>query len=117
MPVTLTDNANERSTYAVDVSFFDEDDVAVTPTSITWTLSDVQGNVINSREDVAVAVPAATITIVLSGLDLVLDNTYVSNIRKILIKATYTSTLGSGLPLRDEITFEINDFSAQTGIV
>lgn len=110
MPIHLEELANERSTYAVRVSFFDENGAALTPTAVTWTLSDAVGNIVNSREDVAIS-PASAITIVLSGADLAITDAYYETTRKLLIEATYTSSLGAGLPFKDEITFSIADFT------
>ena len=49
--------------------------LTVTPTAVTWTLTDGAGTIINSREDV-VATPGATNTIILVADDLeILDQT------------------------------------------
>jgi hypothetical protein len=106
MPAQLSTEAIEESTYPVTVSFTDEAGAAVIPTAATWTLSDKNGNVVNSREDVVISSLAASVTIVLSGDDLALSN---GRIRKLTIKATYNSSLGNGLPLKDEVTFLITN--------
>lgn len=116
MPVKLTTLANERSTYGIEVTFLDEDGDLVTPvaSSVTWTLTDGLGTVVNSRENVAIT-SASTITIVLSGADLAVDSSlYQGRDRKLIIKASYNSDLGSGLPLRDEVSFRIQDFPGLT---
>ena len=66
--------AVEKSSVGIVVSFTDEDGVALIPTTITWSLADLNGAIINSRTDIAIAVPAATQTVVLSGDDLALKN-------------------------------------------
>lgn len=102
----LTTKAVERSTYVVTVAFSDEDGNAVTPDSITWTLSDTSGNVINSRSDVSISVPAASNDIVLSGADLAIPRWRFLG-RVLTIEAVYDSDAGSNLPFKDEITFDI----------
>lgn len=101
---TLT-TAVEKSTYVVDLSFTDEDGTAVVPDTITWSIRDNAGNIVNSRDAVS-ATPASTVTIVLSGDDLAYD-AYTKTARTLTIEATYTSTAGAGLPLKDEHTIPI----------
>jgi hypothetical protein len=107
MPSTLTTLANERSTYVITAAFTDAAGDAVVPNSITWTLTDEAWRVINSRSAVAVAVPAASISIVLSGADLALHDAKDSGGRVLTVEAEYDSTEGSGLPLNDEVRFRI----------
>ena len=102
----LATKSLERSTYVVTVAFTDEDGTAVTPDSITWDLTDSQGNAINSRTSVAIAVPAASNNIVLSGADLAIPRP--GDLWRIMtIEAVYDSSMGSNLPFKDEITFEV----------
>ncbi|KKN06567.1 hypothetical protein LCGC14_1075830 [marine sediment metagenome] len=78
LPVTILDtNASEEGTYAIDdIQFLDSQDppVAVTPEvgSVTWCLTDKNGTIINSREDVPIT-SASSMTIVLSGDDLAIS--------------------------------------------
>ena len=78
LPVTILDtNASEEGTYAIDdIQFLDSQDppVAITPeaSSVTWCLTDKNGTIINSREDVAIT-SASSMTIVLSGDDLAIS--------------------------------------------
>ena len=75
LPVEILDtNASEEGTYAIDeIQFLDSQDtpVAITPEvgSVTWCLTDKNGDIINSREDVPIT-SASSMTIVLSGDDL-----------------------------------------------
>jgi hypothetical protein len=106
--ITLTDAANEQSTYMVDCVFTDEDGDPVTPNEITWTLTRTSGVVVNSRNAVPVATPASEITIILFGDDLkIFDGDSSPAKRKLLVEALYNSDLGNDLPLRDEATIEI----------
>lgn len=101
-------NANEQSTYAITISFTDETGAAVVPSSATWTLTDTQGQVVNSRSAVAISALAASKTIVLSANDLSLAG-YFGRDRVLTIEAVYTSSLGAGLPLKSEVRFTITD--------
>ena len=116
MAITLTARANERSTYIVDVSFWDENDVAVVPNAgLSWTLTDENGTVINGRDATAIS-PATTVSIVLSGLDLAIGDGLYGTQRHLLVEGTYNSSLGNNLPIKEEIVFRINDFVHLTGI-
>ena len=101
----------EESTAKVTVTFTDEDGASTTPTAVTWALTDAAGNVINSREDVAVT-PAASVSFLLTGDDLAIGSNGTQ--RVLLIEATYNSTLGSGVPLKSQATFRIQDLVAVT---
>jgi hypothetical protein len=106
MKIDLFTTVNEKSTLPIEASFTDEDGAAVTPSSITWTLTDHNGNVINNREDVS-ATPGETVTILLSGDDLAIGSN--GRVRVLTVEALYNSTLGNDLPLKEEIYFSIKD--------
>ena len=112
MPVRLpSPHAIEQSTFAVEISFTDEEGAALIPNSgLTWTLTDKEGTVINARQDVAIT-SASTVTVVLSGGDL---NTDDGNYRVLTIEGTYNSSLGNNLPLKDQAEFYISDLVAVT---
>ena len=104
--------AAEESTYVVAVSFRDANDAEVVPDSITWSLRDPDGTIINSRVAVAVAAPAADINIVLTGDDLAKRRTQRYEPRLVHVDAVYTSDLGAGLPYHGEFLFYIEDLVA-----
>ncbi len=106
----LTTVGREKGTYAISSSFTDEDGSAVTPDSLNWSLSTTGGTIINSRTNVSVASPASTTTVVLKGDDLAMQ-TGESGIvrRRFTWQGTYTSSLGSGLPLKEECEFPLED--------
>ena len=104
MATTLTTHAVEESTYIITAAFADENGDAVIPSAITWTLTDRSGTVINFRDEVAVAVPAALVNIVLSGDDLA-----GIGLRILTVQGIYDSASGSNLPLNDEVIFMIDD--------
>jgi len=100
----LTTKAINGSTYVITCSFADADGTAVTPSALTWSLTDDAGKVINSRSSVVIS-PAATVTIVLGADDL--DNDQGSN-RIITIEGTYnSSTYGNNLPIKEQASFTI----------
>ena len=111
---TITQVVNEKSTVVFTVAFTDEDGASVTPDSATFTLSDIKGNVVNAREGVTMSRLAASVDIVLSGEDLVISETLYNNDRVLTVEATYSSSLGSGLPLKTQSLFTITDLTKVT---
>ena len=99
MAITLEPNALEDSTYVVTAAFTDEDGIAVVPNTVTWSLKDKSGTVINERTAVD-ETPASSLDIVLSGDDLD-PGAPDSDVGLILLTVTapYDSALGAGLPL------------------
>lgn len=114
MPSELTTHAVERSVYGIVVSFVDDTGAATTPSAATWTLTDSAGEVVNSRTAVAISPLATTATIVLSGADLALLTTLQGNARYFLVEYTYSSSLGVGLPAKDQVLFYIDDLAGVT---
>lgn len=108
MPATLETNAIEEGTYIITASFTDEDGEAVVPDAVAWTLTDRLGNVINDREDV-VFTPATSVEIVLTGDDLAIGTR--GSLRIVTIEGTYDSDAGSGLHLKDEVRFQIDNLT------
>ena len=103
--------ANEKGTCIITCAFATDDGTAVTPKTLKWTLVDNLGNVINEREQVEVSSLSTSIDIVLSGDDLSAtgsENTKYFK-RFLIVEATYNSTSGSDLPLKDEVLFQIKN--------
>jgi len=111
MPTDLTTRAVEESTFIVTATFTDEDDDYVSPNSLTWTLTDGDGNIVNSREDVVVSSPSTSEDFVLTGDDLVVAG---SSVRILTLEADYNSDAGSGLKLKDQVQFFIHNLPAVT---
>ncbi len=107
MATKLTLKANELSTYIITVEFTDEDDQAIVPTSMTWTLTDRLGTVINNRQDVSIFDLSAAVDVVLSGNDLRVVST--GETRILTVKAIYDSGSGTSLPLNDEVEFAVKN--------
>lgn len=107
------DDVNEEGTVDVDVVFKDENGAAEVPTAATWTLTDRRGTVINSRSAVTIGSLASTVTITLSGADLAVQSGETARLvpRRLLVKATYDSSLGTGLPMTEEFTFNVINFA------
>lgn len=104
--IDASDYPNERGTLKVTISFTDESGDAVTPATVTWSLTDENGTVINSRSNVSIGSLDTSVTLVLSGADLALVNASVDRI--LTVRITYDSDLGSGLTENEEALFKIN---------
>jgi hypothetical protein len=93
--MTNLGSVEPQGVFLVTKSFTDVAGDAVTPTAITYDLSDEYGNIINSKEDVVVTPLATSATIILSGADF---NPEESRTRIITVTAIYDSvTYGNGL--------------------
>ena len=60
--------AEEGSSFYPTMYFYDEDGVAMTPTTLYWKLTDLEGNII--RATVTVGAPSTSLTVALTGTDL-----------------------------------------------
>ncbi len=111
MATILSVNAQEKSTYVITAAFKDENGQDVVPDSATWTLTDEDGTVINSRQDVTISSLAASVNIVLTCADLAVDTGFAGTAQEriITVSATYTSSLGSGLCLKSAAKFNVEN--------
>jgi len=101
--------AKDESAVEITFTYTDKDGIAVTPDTVTWTLTDFDGKVINSRKDVSIAVPSTKNSFLLQGDDI---NTKDGLVRIVTCDAVYTSaTYGAGIPLRDQGQFNISAFT------
>lgn len=101
----------EKGTAVFNLSFYDENSIAVAPNSIYYSLTDVAGTIINSRQDFGLSNPAASVYIILSSYDLQISSGYQleSEQRRLLIFSLYNSSLGNNLSLRHMIKFDITN--------
>ena len=108
---TLDTPAEERGTYPIQIKFYDETKTLVAPDTAVWSLSTMDGQIINSRQTVTIDSPTNTEVITLSDEDLIiLDKERAFEHRVLTIQATYTSnTLGAGLPLNKAVSFKIRN--------
>ncbi len=102
-----TKAAKQNGTFAIDLSFQDEEGDAVTPTTVNWTLRNSDGEIVNSRNTVSLT-PAASIELVLSGDDLPADEAdgEYSHLW-IIVAGTYSSDLGEGIPFSDQVRISV----------
>ena len=109
MPTLITTEALPNNTIGLTLTFTDDNGDAVTPNAgNVWSLTDTQGNIIKSREDVNI-VEASTVTIALTGDDLAATGVYDDGIRFVVVEGDYDSDLGSGLSLNATHQFVIGD--------
>lgn len=108
MPTKLTEQAVENSSFGIRSTFTEKTpggDVPFTPnTGLTWSLSNRDGSPVNGKTDVPIT-PAPFIDIVLTGADLALIGGPVE--RYVTVNGTYDGVLGNGLPIVDEVSFQI----------
>ena len=105
----------EQATKFIDLAFLDEAEAAEDAKTLKWTLTDIFGNIINSRDQIEVANPSSEETVVLSGNDLAIFNDEPSaskGKRLFTAEATYDSTLGNDLLLTGEANFTVIDLTA-----
>jgi len=110
MPITLELHADEESTYLATAAFTDAAGDPVTPNAgtIKWTLSDLEGTVINNKNNVVIA-SATSVGIVLSGKDLAMQTGETGTVKRLLtVVAVYDSTEGTDLPLNEEVIFPLD---------
>ena len=106
MPYELTEEERplEKSTLVINAAFDDEEDTPVAPNEISWKLTDEFGSQITGA--LGTITPSTSVDIVLSGDDLIITNTEKLT-RLLYVETTYDSNLGSNLPLKDYVRFDI----------
>ena len=108
MPAKISVHAREKCNYTVSITFYDEVPALVIPTALTWTLTDMDGNIINSRDAVPVTPSESTEDVVLGSADTVVVAGQ-TNERLFLAEWTYNSTYGSGLASKEQAVFVIDN--------
>ena len=106
MPAKLTLSAVEKSTIVITASFHDEAGSPMIPSTISWSLLDEQGEVVNNRNDVVVE-PSTSINIVLTGDDLDIKKNEIAESRTCVISGRYNSSYGTDLHYSDSVFFQI----------
>ena len=109
----LEERAKEKGTYPIKLSFFDDSDPRqpVTPNTMTWTLTNENGVVVNSKQDIPISVLTTVVTVVLSGDDLQILTGDAEELRILTVEGDYDSSLGSGLALTDQVGFYIENLA------
>lgn len=109
IPVTAPENGSVKTV----ISFKDpEDDTAIEPETATWTLTDLNGTIINARSVVDLT-PAEDITLILSGDDLQILSTETAleyAHRLLTIEATYDTGSAVIVPITQEFLFQVENF-------
>ena len=108
MATILSTHAQEEKSYIITLTFT-EGGVGYTPTTLTWTLSDMDGHIVNGRAAVAATAAGTTQNVVLGGTDtsIIAGQT---NERMFLAEWTYDSAVyGSDLAGGYEAIFVIDN--------
>jgi hypothetical protein len=114
----LDDRANEEGAIYIDLAPTDEDGNAVTPATLAWSLTDINGSLMNDREDVdfesddgtgSAGVLSTAMTLKLFGNDTALHTTAGSNERVVTFKYTYVDGDGDTVQDNQQIGFYIDD--------
>lgn len=99
--------ADERSSYFITVELYNEQGAKITPITFKWKLTDMAGNVINSRSEVTVSNPADANVIALTGDDLSVFEDAITY-RLVTVWGTYYSPLANGnVDFRQQIKFAV----------
>lgn len=109
MAQEYTGHVKEKGTFVIQSDWKDDAGAATTPTAATWTLTDEDGTVINSREDVVISSLSTTNYIVTTGDDNALQSATDNGKRVVTVEFTYTSDRGSGLKGKDEYIYWIEN--------
>lgn len=106
----LTQHATEQSTFPIRVVMRDGDGTLITPNDdIVWSLCDGEGNVINSRLNVAYSPPSSTVRVLLKGNDLLMQkDRSESEERCLVVHCTYDSDLDTGNPFSGKQWFYVD---------
>lgn len=115
MILILPTRMDEGGAYFINIATVDETGAAKAPLTLNWTLTDNTGQVIiNNREEVDIPSPAASEDVVLNDADCALldGETAKEIIRIFTVKGTYNSDLGSGLNLRGQCQFYLDNYAA-----
>lgn len=100
MPTKLDVEQLEGGTVIVKCSFSDENGNSVTPNTLTYSLKDIDGAIINTKDTISIT-PDATVYVALTGADLPYRRVYFE------LNGEYDSTYGNGLKLHDYAQIEL----------
>lgn len=99
--------AQQEGTLAIRFTFRKNDRAGelVVPETLSWSLYNSARGVINSRLNVAIETPASPQVIVLSDADLQRVTSNIREWRSLVLKGTYDSDFGTGLPFTRAYNF------------
>lgn len=126
MAFELKTRATEQGTLILEGTAMVGTSAVVPNGNVLWTLTKLDGTVINSRQDVSVTPSGSLITIALSDNDLqmfsddpvqsVRYGTTVARLkvgkRVLLVEFTYNSSAGNNLPVKDQVFFQVEEVIA-----
>jgi hypothetical protein len=104
--MTVLSSVNDRGTKIVTITFYDENDQIVQPTSATWTLVDEYGRVINNHNRDPVSPIANTYDITLYNDDHAYQD---GDKRHLIIEAIYDNGVVADLTMKQQATWEVID--------
>jgi len=99
----------EGASATFTISWFDKAGAANTPASMVWSLTSLDGTVVNERSDVAITSLSTSNTITLSGADTYLWSKY--STKRVI---SLSGTLSDGDKLTESIVFTIENVPAIT---
>lgn len=126
MASELKTRATEQGTLILEGTAMVGTSAVVPNGNVLWTLTKMDGTVINSRQDVSTTPSGSLITIALSDNDLQMFSddpvqsvrlgTTVARLkvgkRVLLVEFTYNSSAGNNLPVKDQVFFQVEEVIA-----
>lgn len=126
MAFELKTRATEQGTLILEGTATVGTSAVVPNGDVLWTLTKLDGTVINSRQDVSVTPSGSLITIALSDNDLqMFSDDPVQSVklgttvvrlkvgkRVLLVEFTYNSSVGNNLPVKDQVFFQVEEVIA-----
>ncbi|GAG12458.1 unnamed protein product [marine sediment metagenome] len=104
--------AIEGSAYHVRITLKDEEAEALTPVTLSWTLTNAANRIVNNREDVSISDPSDVEVVTLSGADTSITGQG-DRSRTLTAEATYNSVdYGNGLPIKSSASFQLINLKA-----
>lgn len=106
-PTKLSVRAKESGTYLITAVLTDEEGQPAVPESLSWTLTNDHGVVINGRLNIPIVPPSSTVEIMLSGDDLRTPANK-KEARVVTIRGQYNSNRGV-FPLVEDARFIVEN--------
>lgn len=110
MPLILTGKAVRGGSVGMKITIVDESGDPLIPTAAKWTLTDLEGTVINLRQDVAITPLASEMVVLLSGDDLpIVDDSNEYELKLFTFEGEYDPGDASAAPIRESGEFPVYD--------
>ena len=106
MPITIADAVNDGTAVVATATFTDEAGEPVTPDSITWSLFDPDGAIVNELEDEGIVTPAASVDVLIEGANNLYSDGYK---RTIVFQAVVDLVAGNNQASNESATYQILD--------